>query len=369
MRKFITAGAMLILSACLEAQPAPDIASIDSAILNIKTIAGDFSAPWSVTELPNGDFLVTERGGQLFRVSGTSKSEIMNLPDDIFVAGQGGLLDVVHAPDFADTKEIYISYAYGASETNGTALLRAKLDEDRLENVTVIFRASPPKAAASHFGGRIVFLPDNTLILTLGEGFAYREEAQNLDSHLGKTVRLMRDGGVPADNPKLGGKPQIYSYGHRNVQGAAYDYETDILWTHEHGPRGGDELNTTRAGENYGWPIATNGLDYNGAKISPFKSYEGMSEPIHVWVPSIAPSGLAIYRGDMFPDWEGDALVGGLVSQDIRIVDLENGKPVGEARLDLNSRIRDVRIDREGAILVLTDDPENGKLLRITPKK
>lgn len=369
MRKFLTIISAAALTACLEPQPKPEIKQIPVSEFTIETLAKDFKAPWSVAETSQGYF-VTERGGKLFRISDNVKTEITGLPDDIYVAGQGGLLEVAPAPDFDQSNELYISYAYGTSKANGTALLRTVLNGNVLENKSIIFRASPPKTAASHFGGRIVFLPDDTIVLTLGDGFAYREEAQNVNSHLGKIVRLTRDGGTPTDNPKLGGKPQIYSFGHRNVQGLAYDNETGNLWEHEHGPRGGDELNLIKPGQNYGWPIATTGLDYNGAKISPFKKYEGMTGPVHDWVPSIAPSGLAIYRGDMFPEWNGDALIGGLVSKDLRRIDLESDKFVSETSLlsDLEERVRDVRIDQSGAILVLTDDPNNGKLLRITPK-
>lgn len=370
MRKPLFFFSILALTGCLEAQPKPDLQKVPTANFDIEVLTEGLSAPWSVAEIGSG-YLITERDGKLYKVSGSEKVEIGGLPDDIFVSGQGGLLEIMPAQDFAQSQELYISYAYGNPDANGTALLRAKLTENRLEKPTVIFRASPPKSAASHFGGRIIFLPDDTLVLTLGDGFAYREEAQNLNSHLGKIVRLTRDGGTPTDNPKLGGKPQIYSYGHRNVQGLAYDAVTDQIWEHEHGPRGGDELNLIKPGENYAWPIASTGLDYNGAKITPFKTYEGMIGPVHDWVPSIAPSGLVIYRGDMFPDWNGDALIGGLVSRDIRRVDLENGKTLNEVSLlsDLDERVRDVRVDKDGAILVLTDDPENGKLLRITPKK
>ena len=369
MRKIFISITAIVLSGCLEPQPSPDLKEQSVSEFSINIVAQNLKSPWSVTQI-NDDYLITEKAGKLLRISGDSEIDITGLPDDIFVSGQGGLLDVVAAPDFTQTNEIYISYSYGNSDANGTALLRATLNNNTLENSTVIFRASPPKAAASHFGGRIVFLPDDTLVLTLGDGFAYREEAQNVNSHLGKTVRLNRDGGTPSDNPKLDGKPQIYSLGHRNVQGLTYDSETGELWEHEHGPRGGDELNLIKAGANYGWPIATTGLDYNGAKITPFKEYDGMINPVHDWVPSIAPSGLAIYRGNMFPEWNGDALVGGLVSRDVRRIDLENGKSKGEVSIlsDLDERVRDVRIANDGAILVLTDDPENGKLLRITPK-
>lgn len=370
MRKNLAISAAIILSGCLEPQPKPELTNRPVSEFNIDVVAQNLAAPWSVAEIADG-YVITEKAGKLFRISGTQKTEITGLPEDIFSEGQGGLLDVVPSPDFDQSRELFISYAYGDSNTNGTALLRAKVRDDRLTESLIIFRASPPKAAASHFGGRIVFLPDDTLVLTLGDGFAYREEAQNVDSHLGKIVRLNRDGGTPSDNPKLGGKPQIYSYGHRNVQGLAYDDQTNQLWEHEHGPRGGDELNLIKPGQNYGWPIATTGLDYNGAKITPFEKYEGMIDPVHDWVPSIAPSGLAIYRGDMFPEWNGDALIGGLVSRDIRIVDLEGGQSKGEISIlsDLDERVRDVRVANDGAILVLTDDPENGRLLRITPKK
>ena len=370
MRNFPLLIFAVLLIGCLEPQPKPDLKEISTSDLSIETVVTNLESPWSVAEIASG-YLITERDGTLYKISGNEKTEITGLPEDIFVSGQGGLLEVMPAPDFAQSKELYMSYAYGNSDANGTALLRAELNGNKLVSQAVIFRASPPKAAASHFGGRIVFLPDDTLVLTLGDGFAYREEAQNVNSHLGKIVRLTRDGETPKDNPKLEGKPRIYSYGHRNVQGLAYDVATGDLWEHEHGPRGGDELNLINPGNNYGWPIATTGLDYNGAKISPFKNYKGMTPPAHDWVPSIAPSGLAIYRGDMFPQWNGDALVGGLMSRDIRLIDLVNGKSMGETSVlsDLDERVRDVRVARDGAILILTDDPENGKLLRVTPKK
>ena len=369
------------IAACQEPQPAPDLPERASTEFTVTEIASGLDKPWSVAELPGGGFLITEIAGRLFHVKNDgSRREITGLPNDIFVAGQGGLLDVVLAPDFESSSEVYISYAYGNSDANGTALIRAKLLGDVLDNPTIIFRASPPKAAASHFGGRIVFLPDDSLVLSLGDGFSYREDAQKPDTHLGKLVRLTRDGGVPSDNPFIGQekngrafKPQIYSMGHRSVQGLALDSATGILWEHEHGPRGGDELNRMSAGANYGWPIATTGRDYQGARISPFETYEGMVDPVHDWVPSIAPSGLAIYRGELFPDWNGDALIGGLASRDLRRVDLEGGKSIGEEDLlsDLDMRIRDVRIASDGAVLILTENSasaEKGQLLRLTPK-
>jgi glucose/arabinose dehydrogenase len=377
-----------LLTACLEPQPAPDLPERPSSNFTVTTLVDGLEKPWSVAALPDGGYLITEISGKLLRhTTAAAPVEISGLPNDIFVGGQGGLLDVVLSPDFARSGEVYISYAYGTEDANGTALLRATLNGNTLESPAVIFRASPPKSAAQHFGGKIAFLPDDTLVLTLGDGFAYREDAQKADTHLGKLVRLTRDGGVPSNNPFIGKdkdgrafKPQIYSLGHRNVQGLAVDSDTGVLWEHEHGPRGGDELNRITAGENYGWPLATKGRDYQGARITPYESFEGMVDPVHNWVPSIAPSGLAIYRGDMFPDWNGDALIGGLASRDLRRVDLENGESVGEEDLlsDLNGRVRDVRVASDGAVLVLLEsrdddgdgklDANSGQLLRITPK-
>ena len=365
MRKLIIGTIGLSLVGCLEPQPAPEITKRPMSDFNIETITDGMKHPWSVA-INGGSYIVTERGGKLYRITQNNRVEIRGLPDDVYVEGQAGLFDVRTLGN-----KLYISYAYGDAKLNGTALISASVSDDALTNIKTLFRTTPLKDTSSHFGGRIAFLPDQTLVLTTGEGFKYREAAQDVNSHLGKTIRLTLDGGVPENNPKLGDKRQVYSYGHRNVQGMAYDAQTALLWAHEHGPRGGDELNAIFPGENYGWPIASHGLDYNGAKITPHESYEGMINAAHVWTPSIAPSGLAIYRGDMFPDWNGDALVGGLVSKDLRVVDFKNGKPIMEISIlsDLAARVRDVRVASDGAILVLTDDPENGKLLRITPKK
>lgn len=364
MRNIIIGLTGISLAACLEAQPAPDISESPKSDFTVQTIAQGLKHGWAVAETSAG-YVVTERGGKLFRISENTRTEITGLPEDIYVEGQAGLFDVRVKNDL-----LYISYAYGDAKANGTALISAKISGDKLVEIKTLFRASPLKDTNAHFGGRITFLPDETLILTTGEGFKYREASQDLNSHLGKIIRLTLNGGTPPDNPKLGDKRQVYSYGHRNVQGVAYDAQTQTLWAHEHGPRGGDELNLIKAGENYGWPIASKGLDYNGAKITPHTTYEGMIDGTHIWTPSIAASGLAIYRGDMFPQWNGDALIGGLISRDVRVVDLENGTSKGEISIlsDLDERVRDVRIAADGAILVLTDDSENGKLLRITPK-
>jgi len=366
MRKLLIGTLGLSLAGCLEPQPAPKLTETPMSNFNIEVVAEGLKNPWAVASDGSGRYYVTERGGKLYQISQNARREIIGLPNDIYVEGQAGFFDIRLLSD-----KLYISYAYGTNKANGTALISTKISGETLTEIKTLFRTSPPKDTSSHFGGRIAFLPDETLVLTTGEGFKYREAAQDLNSHLGKTIRLTLEGGTPQDNPKLGDKRQVYSYGHRNVQGLAYDTETGELWSHEHGPRGGDELNLIKPGKNYGWPIASKGLDYNGAKITPHETYEGMKDGVHVWVPSIAPSGLAIYRGDMFPDWNGDALIGGLISRDLRRIDLENGKSISEESLlsDLDERVRDVRVASDGAILLLTDDPENGKLLRITPKK
>lgn len=372
----LTLGGALLLSACSPEQgTTPRVtATVSQTAIEVETIADNLRSPWRVTVMSEGGYLVTERGGHLLRIAaGGTRTEITGLPDDIYVEGQGGLFDVILAPDFADTSTVFLSYAQGTKAANGTAILRARLVGTQLVDSKVIFAATPTKDTNAHFGARMVFLPDGTLVMSLGEGFAYREAAQDKASHLGKIVRINTDGSIPTDNPFVGVngvRPEIYSLGHRNPQGLHFDNESGTLWAHEHGPKGGDELNIIHAGKNYGWPIATTGIDYNGAKISPFQSYEGMEPFVKDWVPSIAPSGLTIYRGDMFANWNGDALVGGLKSRDLRRVDLEDGKFVREYILlaDLNARIRDVRTAPDGSILILTDDATDGKLLRLTPK-
>ncbi len=378
----MTAGFML--AACLEPQPAPELPARPSTDFQIETVIDNLPQPWAAEELPDGGFLITGKMGDLWRVKDGVKTPISGLPEDIInieenglTAGQGGLLDIALAPDFAQTGTIFLSYSYGDMQANGTALLKADLVGDTLENTQVIFKAGPPKDAASHYGGKILILPDDTLLLTLGEGFNRREDSQKPDTHLGKILRLTFDGKAAGDNPDLGETflPEIYSLGHRNVQGAAIDPATGDIWTHEHGPRGGDELNRLTPGENYGWPLVTYGLDYNGAKISPNQTDPRFVDPVHVWTPSIAPSGLAIYSGTLFADWQGDALVGGLASGDLRRVDLENGQAMGEEIIlfDMKTetdsfRIRDVMTGSDGSVLILIEDKTNGRLLRIKPK-
>ncbi len=380
MRKFALISA-LMLSACLEPQPAPEITDLSSSDLTVETISDQLKKPWGVATLPDGSYLVTEFEGGLKHIKDGQTREIGGVLDisgfprgSLHVKGQGGLMGIVLAPDFAESREVFLSLSFVEKTRlqNSTAVYRGTLDGDKLTDGRIIF-TSAKKDTWSHFGGRMVFLPDGTLVLTLGDGFTYRESAQNLKSQLGKIVRMDRDGKPVADNPFAGNadaNPYVYSYGHRNVQGIAFDSSTGNLWAHEHGPRGGDELNLIKEGANYGWPLATTGTDYNGAKITPHRSYAGTEPFVYDWTPSIAPSGLTIYQGDMFPEWKGDAFVGALVGRSVWRIDLDGTKAKGETRLlaDLGARIRDVKTDQDGALLVLTESKDGGQLLRITPK-
>lgn len=370
---FILFGVISLgLGACLETQTAPELPSFPSTDFNVEAIIEGLDTPWSVAELPTGGFLITEKRGALKRVSADGQvTDISGLPTPIFTQQQAGLLDVVLAPDYITSRRIYLVYAYGDANSNGTAVFTALVSEDgtTLEGGVTIFKASPDKDTGSHFGGRLVFLPYGSALLSTGDGFTYREAAQDKTSHFGKILKLSWNApGTPAH-------VEIYSYGHRNVQGLFYDSSTQKVWAHEHGPRGGDELNLIKQNANYGWPLATTGSDYTGAKISPFETYEGTEPFVKDWTPSIAPSGLTIYDGDMFSGWKGDAFIGGLAAKSLRRVDLENGQVVGEDILlaDLGARIRDVRVASDGALLVLantTKDEEDkgGVLWRITPK-
>lgn len=343
-----------------------------SAVYEIETIATGLEYPWSVAFLPGGDLLVTERAGWLRRVSdGVLKPAPVSGVPRVHAASQGGLLDVVPHPRFAANSLIYLSYAHGDARANTTRVARARLVDERLEDLEVIFEASPAKDTDVHYGGRMAFLPDETLLITVGDGFEYREEAQKTESHLGSVVRINDDGSVPADNPFVGqdgAAPELFTIGHRNPQGIAYDPVSERIYQHEHGPKGGDEVNILRPGLNYGWPIATRGVDYSGALISPFETYDGMEEPLRVWSPSIAPAGLTVYRGDAFPQWRGDLLVAALVPGNVRRLDIERGQIVDEEILfpEVRERVRDVREAPDGSLYILIDD-FNGRILRIAP--
>lgn len=339
----------------------------------IETLVEGLEHPWSLAFLPDGRMLVTERVGRLRLIEADGhlqKEPVAGLPE-AFIAAQAGLMEVALDPDYPDNRWLYLSYAHGDVEANNTRLIRARLVGDELRDVEVLFTAQPLKAGAAHYGGRIAFLADKTLVLTLGDGFDWREQAQNPSNHLGKIVRLNRDGSVPRDNPLLGQEdaaPEIYSLGHRNVQGIVFDIERGRLYSHEHGPRGGDELNLIQPGQNYGWPLATFGIDYTGARISPYTELPGLVAPLLHWTPSVAPSSLTLYRGALFPEWQGDLFVSTLAERSVRRIRVRDGMLAGEEVLfeELGERIRDVRSGPDGALYLLTDNAE-GRLLRVVP--
>lgn len=330
--------------------------------------------PWSLSFLPAGGFLLTERSGQLVTLGSDGRvlqKLDVNLPE-FYAAAQGGLLEVLLAADFAQSGRLFLSYVCGTANANSVCLASASWQDNQLAEVKQIFRATPDRRGAAHYGGRMVQLPDQSLILTLGDGFDYREQAQNKANHLGKIVRLQQDGSVPADNPFIGQTgvaAEIFTLGHRNVQGIVYDAATGNLWSHEHGPKGGDELNLLTSGSNYGWPVATSGVDYTGARVSPFTRFSGMAEPVYQWSPSIAPAGMTLYRGAAFPQYQGNILITALAGKALHRLVLDGDKVVQEEKLltSLDSRLRDVRTGPDGLIYILTDGPA-GKLLRLTPQ-
>lgn len=367
------AAASLSVLALSSASHAQDVVESEQADFIIETIAGGLEYPWSIAFLPSGEYLVTEREGRLRVIDGDGlrATPVTGLPDDLLVERQGGLLDVALAPDFASSRTIYFSYAEGTADANNTALARAQLSEDltALENVEDIFHVNFEKARGIHFGGRILFNPDGTLFLTLGDGGGYQDEAQNPENHLGAVVRLNLDGSIPGDNPMIeNGAPGVYSFGHRNAQGIARNPVTGSIWEIEHGARGGDEINILAAGENYGWPVITYGINYNGTIISEERAREGMIQPVWYWNPSIAPSGMAFYTGDAFEHWQGDLFVSALAGSKVERLELDGDRVISVEPLleDMGQRFRDVRTGPDGALYLLTDDFE-GSVLRLVP--
>ncbi|MEM9056051.1 MAG: PQQ-dependent sugar dehydrogenase [Pseudomonadota bacterium] len=333
----------------------------------LSEVVGGLSYPWCVAFLPDGGYLVTERPGTLKRVDAGAARGIAGVPQ-VYAKSQGGLFDVLLDPDFASNLRVYLSYAHGTPDANALRIARATLGPEALTDVEVIFEAAPSKDTPVHYGGRLAFLPDGTLIATTGDGFDYREAAQRLDNLLGKTVRLNQDGSIPANNPfvgRAGARAEIWTWGHRNAQGLVVDAATGTVYQHEHGPRGGDELNVLKAGDNYGWPVITWGIDYSGARISPFTERAGMRQPLTQWTPSIAPAGLTQYRGDAFPAWQGDLFVAALVERSVRRVRLRDGAVLEQELLftELDERLRDVRTGPDGCLYLLTDSAD-GRLLK-----
>ena len=333
-------------------------------------VARGLERPWGLAFLPDGRLLVTERPGRLRLVAdGVLSAPLAGVPA-VFARGQGGLLDVALGPTFERDRLVYLSFAEPGPGGASTAVARGRLGPLGLEGTQVIWRQQPKVAGPNHWGSRLVFRPDGTLFVTLGERFTYRERAQDLSTTLGKIVRIDPDGSIPPDNPFVGRpgvRPEIWSYGHRNVQAAALDAQ-GRLWTVEHGAMGGDELNRPEAGKNYGWPVITYGLDYSGARIGIGTAKEGMEQPVYYWDPVIAPSGAVFYTGSAFPEWRGDLFVGSLKPGGLVRLRLDGDRVALEERyLDaLGERIRDVRQGPDGLLYLLTDEPR-GRIFRLEP--
>jgi glucose/arabinose dehydrogenase len=343
----------------------------EQASFRVVEITDDLRHPWAMAFLPDGDILVTERHGRLRRIhDGRLERDSLDGVPKVFARGQGGLMDVVLHPEFAENRWLYLSYSSGRGNAVRTSVMRARLGPNGLEEQTVLFETSPPGRRDKHFGSRLAFGADGLLYITVGER-GERRRAQELNDHNGSVLRLNSDGSVPADNPYVGNaeaKPEIYSHGHRNPQGLAVQPGTGLIFAHEHGPRGGDELNLIQPGVNYGWPIISHGREYTGGKVGVGSSKEGLAQPLWVWTPSIAPSGMSFYQGGAFPGWQGDLLVGALKYELIVRLEIEDGRIIGEERLLERrlGRIRDVRAGPDGLVYVLTDE-RSGGMYRLEP--
>ncbi|MDG4595380.1 MAG: PQQ-dependent sugar dehydrogenase [Candidatus Contendobacter sp.] len=344
-----------------------------------EVVVEGLSHPWAIVWLPDGSALVTERPGRLrlIRDGRLDPKPIAGLPQ-ASATGQGGLLDIALHPDFADNRLVYLTMAVGSPEANRTALVRGRLEDHALRDAKTIFQNADAKSGGQHFGSRLVWLPDKSLLMSIGDGgnppirFGdgnIRDQAQNLGTHFGKVLRLKDDGTPPPDNPfvdRPGAKPEIWTLGHRNIQGLTRDPLNGRIWANEHGSRGGDELNVLERGRNYGWPVVTYSFEYWGPKISDETHRPGIADPWLVWTPSKAPSGLTFYTGDIYPRWKGDLFSGALKFGQIRRIDLDGDRIVGEEKLTFGRRVRDVRQGPDGYLYVLTDE-DDGALLKIVP--
>jgi aldose sugar dehydrogenase len=376
--------ACLALAICLlaapaaSAQPQPTGPPPEAKGWRAVTVAEGIRHPWGLTWLPDGRALVTGKFGTLHVLNGDRFDQIPldGLPE-VFAEGQGALMDIALHPRDKDELRVYLTMSTGTKQENRTILVRGVFDGQRVRNVETLFQVEPAKSGAQHFGSRLLWLPDGTLLMSVGDGgnppqrigdMLAREQAQNLQSHLGSVLRLTEDGKPAPDNPPAtNGKaqPEIWSYGHRNIQGMARDPKSGRIWANEHGPFGGDELNLLEAGRNYGWPLQTHGRDYRTGEAIGQKSVEGMVDPKVIWIPAHAPSGLAFYTGDRYSNWQGSLFSGGLVAQDIRRIELDGeGNVVDQERFSIGSRVRDVRQGPDGYLYAITDE-ENGRLLRI----
>ncbi len=354
------------------AQPAwtQDIVHSDQANFRVVQLTDRLEHPWAVAFLPGGRFLVTERPGRMriLAPDGTPGEPLQGLPE-IYDSGQGGLLDVILDPEFDSNRLIYFSFSAPVDGGATTRIARAVLGDGALDQVKILFTAKTPPSTSRHFGSRLAFGPDGMLYLTVGDR-GRDQTAQDLSYHSGKVLRIARDGSVPQDNPFVntaGALPEIYTYGNRNPQGLTVTPD-GAIWAHEHGPRGGDEINVIQAGVNFGWPMVTYGRAYSGLPIGDGTEKDGTVQPIHYYVPSIAPSGMDFYDGDAFANWKGDLFIGALVLTHLNRLEIEDGRVLGEERLlqDKGWRIRDVRSGPDGFLYLLTDESD-GKLVRLEP--
>ena len=381
IRELVAAGLLCVTASCgAETGPSPISGDVPEASgWRAEVIVDGLSHPWSIAWLPDGSALVTERAGRLrlIRDGELDPSPVPGLPP-LLASGQGGLLDVSLHPDFADNRLVYLTMAIGSQNANRTALARGRYEDGALRDAKIIFQNADPKRGGQHFGSRIVWLPDKTLLMSIGDGgnppisFGgknIRNQAQDAGTHFGKVLRLQDDGTAHPDNPyanRPGTRPEIWSIGHRNIQGMTRDPVSGRVWANEHGSRGGDELNVIEVDNNYGWPVVTYSIEYWGPKISDETSRPGITDPKLVWTPSIAPSGLALYTGDVHPKWKGNLFSGALKLRQIRRIELDGERVVSEEKLTIGQRVRDVRQGPDGYLYVLTDEAD-GALLRIVP--
>jgi len=343
------------------------------------TLIKDLKRPWGMAWLPDGAILITERSGRvkIWRNGRLEAVAIAKIPN-LFVSGQGGLMDISLHPRFAQNNFVYLTFSSGNSESNRTSILRAKFNGKALVEPQVIFQVTPTKTGNQHFGSRIVWLPDSTMLIAIGDGGnpplelngdLIRKQAQKLNSQLGKVLRLKDDGSVPSNNPFMKtaiANPAVWSYGHRNIQGLFADPISKQVWSTEHGSRGGDELNLIEGGKNYGWPIVSFSDEYSGGRVSKETSRPGLVDPKLVWTPAIAPSGLMLYRGDRFPNWQGNLFAGGLVSKEVVRIRIAGNKTEVQESIPIGQRVRDVRQGKDGYIYILTDE-QAGQLIRLEP--
>lgn len=343
----------------------------------VETVATGLVHPWSLAFLPGGRLLVTERPGRLRVIEPGPDGQLRLRPEPVagvpavLARGQAGLFDVVVDPAFATSGQLLLSLAHGTPQANHLRVVRARFDGRQLQDVQPVFTSMPAKVDTQHFGGRMAWLPDGSVLIGMGDGNLDRTDAQRLHTHLGKVLRVRPDGSVPADNPfvtRPGALPEIYSLGHRNPQGLGV--VNGVPYAHEHGARGGDELNRLQPGANYGWPVTTGGIDYTYARITPYRRLPGIEPPLLEWTPSIAPAGLAWYDGTLFPGWRGSLFVAALKERSVRRVPMAGGTPGPQERLftELGERIRDVRAGPDGALYLLTDSPD-GRVLRVVPAR